>query len=291
MELTYIVKSADESIKQILKNEFNMSDRFILKLKNHKSIFINNVSVFINFKIHSGDVLKIIENFKEDSSNIVSNSDINLNILYEDEEVIVCEKPTGVAAQTRRLGQADMESLLKNYRAGKGEQPYIGVVHRLDQPVRGVMVFAKTKEAAADLSRQVQTRMADKFYYAVTDGVPEQKKGTLEDYLLRDGKTNTSKVVSKSTEGAKSARLDYEVTAQNKTNAILRIQLDTGRHHQIRVQLANAGIPIVGDAKYNFKETMTRSGKGLLLCSYKIGFKHPKTHKKMEFEIRNPFLI
>lgn len=205
---------------------------------------------------------------------------MNINILYEDEEVIVCEKPAGVAAQTKRLGQADMESLLKNYRAGKGEQPYIGVVHRLDQPVRGVMVFAKTKEAAADLSRQVQTKMADKFYYAVTDGVPEQKKGTLEDYLLRDGKTNTSKVVSKSTEGAKSARLDYEVTAQNKTNAILRIRLDTGRHHQIRVQLANAGIPIVGDAKYNFKETMTRSGNGLLLCSYKIGFKHPKTHKK-----------
>ena len=205
---------------------------------------------------------------------------MNINILYEDEEVIVCEKPAGVAAQTKRLGQADMESLLKNYRAGKGEQPYIGV-----------MVFAKTKEAAADLSRQVQTKMADKFYYAVTDGVPEQKKGTLEDYLLRDGKTNTSKVVSKSTEGAKSARLDYEVTAQNKTNAILRIRLDTGRHHQIRVQLANAGIPIVGDAKYNFKETMTRSGNGLLLCSYKIGFKHPKTHKKMEFEIRNPFLI
>ena len=205
---------------------------------------------------------------------------MNINILYEDEEVIVCEKPAGVAAQTKRLGQADMESLLKNYRAGKGEQP-----------VRGAMVFAKTKEAAADLSRQVQTKMADKFYYAVTDGVPEQKKGTLEDYLLRDGKTNTSKVVSKSTEGAKSARLDYEVTAQNKTNAILRIRLDTGRHHQIRVQLANAGIPIVGDAKYNFKETMTRSGNGLLLCSYKIGFKHPKTHKKMEFEIRNPFLI
>ena len=98
-------------------------------------------------------------------------------------------------------------------------------------------------------------------------------------------------MVSKSTEGAKSARLDYEVTAQNKTNAILRIRLDTGRHHQIRVQLANAGIPIVGDTKYNFKETMTRSGNGLLLCSYKIGFKHPKTHKKMEFEIRNPFLI
>ena len=178
---------------------------------------------------------------------------MNINILYEDEEIIVCEKPAGVATQTKRLGQADMESLLKNY--------------------------------------QVQTKMADKFYYAVTDGVLEQRKGTLEDYLLRDGKTNTSKVVSKSTEGAKAARLNYEVIAQNKTNAVLRIQLDTGRHHQIRVQLANAGIPIVGDAKYNFKEAMTRSGNGLLLCSYKIGFQHPKTHKKVEFEIDNPFLI
>lgn len=109
---------------------------------------------------------------------------MNINILYEDEEIIVCENRRGLRRRPRRLGQADMESLLKNYRAGKGEQPYIGVVHRLDQPVRGVMVFAKTKEAAADLSRQVQTKMADKFYYAVTDGVPEQKKGTLEDYLL-----------------------------------------------------------------------------------------------------------
>ena len=216
-------------------------------------------------------------------------------ILYEDNSILVIRKPAGLAVQSARIGQADVVSELKSYlakQAGVGQgEPYLAVIHRLDQPVRGVMVFAKTKEAAADLSRQVQTKMADKFYYAVTDGVPEQKKGTLEDYLLRDGKTNTSKVVSKSTEGAKSARLDYEVTAQNKTSAILRIRLDTGRHHQIRVQLANAGIPIVGDAKYNFKETMTRSGNGLLLCSYKIGFKHPKTHKKMEFEIRNPFLI
>ena len=214
---------------------------------------------------------------------------MNINILYEDEEVIVCEKPAGVAAQTRRLGQADMESLLKNYRAGKGEQPYIGVVHRLDQPVRGVMVFAKTKEAAADLSRQVQTKMADKFYYAVTDGVPEQKKGTLEDYLLRDGKTNTSKVVSKSTEGAKSARLDYEVTAQNKTNAILRIRLDTGRHHQIRVQLAHAGTPIVGDTKYGEGTVPEKRGEQLCLCSYRTSFIHPRTKKRMEFQVEPGF--
>ena len=216
---------------------------------------------------------------------------MEINILYEDEYIIVCEKPAGVATQTKRLGQADMESLLKNYRVGKGETPYIGVVHRLDQPVRGVMVFAKTKEAAAGLSRQVQSKMADKFYYALTDGVPEKKKGTLENYLLKDGKTNTSKVVSKTTEGAKLARLDYEVLAQNKTNAILRVQLDTGRHHQIRVQLSNAGIPIAGDTKYNFKAAMERGQYGLALCAYKIGFKHPETHKKMEFEIPMPFSI
>ena len=103
---------------------------------------------------------------------------MELQILYEDNAIIVCKKPAGVATQTKRLGQADMESLLKNYRAGKGEPPYIGVVHRLDQPVEGVMVFAKTKEAAANLSRQIATNAADKYYYAVTDGVPEQKKGT-----------------------------------------------------------------------------------------------------------------
>ena len=290
IELTVTEEFEMARLDQFLAGHLTQSRTYIQKLIKAGQITINgNLITRVKVPVHYGDFILI--NIPDPEKLKILPEDLNLDILYEDEEVIVCEKPAGVAAQTRRLGQADMESLLKNYRAGKGEQPYIGVVHRLDQPVRGVMVFAKTKEAAADLSRQVQTKMADKFYYAVTDGVPEQKKGTLEDYLLRDGKTNTSKVVSKSTEGAKAARLNYEVIAQNKTNAVLRIRLDTGRHHQIRVQLANAGIPIVGDAKYNFKETMTRSGNGLLLCSYKIGFKHPKTHKKMEFEIRNPFLI
>ncbi len=212
-----------------------------------------------------------------------------LTILHEDDEIIVCVKAAGVATQTKKLGQADMESLLKNYRVSKGEPPYIGVVHRLDQPVQGVMVFAKTKEAAANLSKQVSTKGADKFYYAMVDGVPEKKKDTLEDYLLRDGKTNTSKVVSKGTADAKRAELAYEVMETDGKHSILRIKLETGRHHQIRVQLSNAGWPITGDRKYNFKETMAPSEKGLALCSYKIGFVHPKTRRKMEFEIDKPF--
>ena len=191
---------------------------------------------------------------------------MNLEYLYEDDVICVVKKPAGVATQTKRLGQADMESLLKNARAGKGEPPYIGVVHRLDQPVSGVMVFAKTKEAAAALNRQIATKAADKFYYAVTDGVPEERKATLEDYLIRDGKTNDKQ-------------------------ALLRIKLETGRHHQIRVQLAHAGFPIVGDRKYNFKENMQHFSNELCLCSYKISFRHPRTKKKMDFEIDNPFRL
>lgn len=216
---------------------------------------------------------------------------MNIQILYEDEAILVCRKPAGVAVQTRRLGEPDMESLLKNYRASKGEPPFIGVVHRLDQPVEGVMLYAKTKQAASALGRQIASAQADKCYYAMTDGVPARGGGTLEDYLLRDGKTNVSSVVSKSTPGAKRSELSYEVLEQNGKRAVLKIRLKTGRHHQIRVQLAHAGFPIVGDRKYNFKENIAPSGSGLALCSYRIAFRHPVTCKKMEFEIDKPFCL
>jgi len=214
-----------------------------------------------------------------------------LEILYEDDAIIVCVKEAGVATQTKQIGQRDMESMLKTYRMQKGEPAYIGIVHRLDQPVSGIMVFAKTKEAAADLSRQVATKAADKFYYAVTDGVPDKEKGSLVDYLIRDGKTNTSKVVSSHTNGAKRAELFYEVLEKSKTQALLNIKLATGRHHQIRVQMANAGWPLVGDRKYNFKENMRQGFNSMCLCSYKLAITHPVTKKKITFEIENPFQI
>lgn len=214
---------------------------------------------------------------------------MDLSILYEDEDLLVCRKPAGVAVQTKKLGQADMESLLKNYRAARGEQPYIGVVHRLDQPVEGVMVFAKTKDAAAALGRQIMAKLADKCYYALVDGAPEKKWGTLVDYLVRDGRTNTSSVAECGTKDAKRAELSYEVIEQKNGRAVLKIRLETGRHHQIRVQLAHAGMPIVGDRKYNFKENITPSGEGLCLCSYRIGFRHPKSHKNLAFEIDKPY--
>lgn len=216
---------------------------------------------------------------------------MKLTILYEDDAILVCHKPAGVAVQTARLGEADMESLLRNYRAEKGEEPWIGVVHRLDQPVEGVMVFAKTKEAAASLGRQMRERLAEKDYYAVTDGIPAQKKGMLEDYLLRDGRTNLSSVVAKTTPGAKRASLTYEVIKEGNGRAVLRIRLQTGRHHQIRVQLAHAGMPIAGDRKYQFREHVAPSGRGLSLCACRLVFRHPADKRKLEFEIDNPYTL
>jgi 23S rRNA pseudouridine1911/1915/1917 synthase len=178
-------------------------------------------------------------------------------IIYEDDSLIVCHKPAGIATQTRRLGQADMESILKNHVAVK--TPYIGVVHRLDQPVEGVMVFAKTKQAAAKLTEQVKSRSFGKKYYALVclpdgaknfsevTGLPEE--GRLKDELLFLKRENISRIVPEGTAGAKKAVLDYRVIAGGEGCALLDIDLHTGRHHQIRAQLAGLGTPICGDTK------------------------------------------
>lgn len=208
-------------------------------------------------------------------------------IIYEDTEVLVCKKAAGIAVQTAKFGQQDMVSLLKNYRAMKKEEPYIGLVHRLDQPVEGVMVFAKSKQAAANLSKQISEKQTDKYYYAVVCGKPKEKQANLVDYLCKDGKKNTSGVVTKETVGAKRAELFYEVVEEKEDKALLRIELKTGRHHQIRVQLSHMGCPIYGDSKYNkFYEEEKRGYMPLALCAYKIAFFHPKNRKKMEFQIQ-----
>ena len=142
----------------------------------------------------------------------------------------------------------------------------------------------KNKEAAADLSRQIKTKLADKYYYAMTDGVPEKKKGTLEDELLQNGKTNTSEVVERGTPQAKHASLSYEVVEKDGKHAVLRIKLDTGRHHQIRVQLAHMGCPIVGDTKYN-PNAQKKGWQEIKLCAYKLAFHHPITGTPLEFQV------
>lgn len=204
-----------------------------------------------------------------------------LEIIYEDKDILVCHKAAGVATQTKRLGQQDMESLLKNERVKKGEPPQIWVVHRLDQPVEGVMVFAKNQKAAAELSKQVQQHVIGKYYYAVSEHEPKETAGVLEDYLLTDKKSNVTQVVEPSVKEAKKAKLEYEVVDTKDEKTLVRIKLHTGRQHQIRVQMANIECPLIGDGKYGTETTK----EGLGLCSYKLMFLHPTTKKEMKFEI------
>lgn len=206
-----------------------------------------------------------------------------LQVIYEDAEIVVCHKAAGIPVQTPKPGQQDMVSLLRNYFAGKKEPSDIFLIHRLDQPVEGIMVFARTRKAAAELSRQVKEKSMDKYYLAVIQGIPSQQSGILEHYLLRDGRSNTSRVTAKETPGAKKAVLSYEVKEVFQENALVQIKLETGRHHQIRVQMAEIGHPLVGDKKYNPQCRAEYQPIGL--CSVKTAFRHPKTGKNMEFSV------
>ena len=223
-------------------------------------------------------------------------------ILYEDNDIIVCYKPAGIAVQTAGIAQQDMVSELKNHLAGgsahnkqaAGKEPYVAVVHRLDQPVSGVLVFAKNKTAAASLSAQVQDGRAEKIYRAMVCGTFEDnKEGVLENIIYKDVKSNTSKVVppgSKEAGLGKKAKLAYkvlqELSLEGQGYSELEIKLYTGRHHQIRVQLFYAGHPILGDTKYGSevsKELSAQIGRGLKLCAYRLTLIHPRTGEKMTF--------
>lgn len=210
---------------------------------------------------------------------------MKLNIVFEDEHIIVCYKPAGVPTQTARLAEPDMVSLLKNHLKGA----YVAVVHRLDQPVEGLLVFAKTPPAAKELNKSLQNSDFGKHYKAVLCGIPKERCATLEDYLVKDGRTNTSRVCTAAEKEAKKAILSYEVLGtendDEKALSLVNIKLGTGRHHQIRVQMANMGCPIWGDSKYNTALAQDRKWRQLALCAYRLEFVHPRTKKPMVFEI------
>ena len=174
------------------------------------------------------------------------------HILYEDQDIIVCLKPAGIPTQTSRPGLPDMVSILKNHiyqNSAHKKQPYLAVIHRLDQPVEGLLVFAKTPAAAKELNRRLQSFGFGKYYQAVLLGCPQTADGILEDYLVKDGRTNTSRICTEETPGAKVARLSYHIAKTTAEFSLAEIHLDTGRHHQIRVQMAHLGCPIAGDRK------------------------------------------
>lgn len=209
-----------------------------------------------------------------------------LNVLYEDNHVIVVEKPVNIPSQGDKTGDVDMLSIVKHYLKEKYQKPgevYLGLIHRLDRPVGGVMVFAKTSKAAARLSEQVRTKQFEKQYLVVVDGKMEQEKGILEDYLLKNERNNISKVVKEGTKNAKLASLDYEVLkyAEDIQLSVVKVNLHTGRHHQIRVQFASRGHSLYADQKYGTRGR----GKQIALWAYKLSFYHPISKQKLTFQV------
>ena len=203
----------------------------------------------------------------------------DLEILYEDNHVIVVYKPANILSQGDATGDKDLLTVIKEYIKVKEHKPgnvYIGLVHRLDRPVEGIMVFAKSSKAAARLSNQIKKNEFQKHYLAVINGYLTEKKGVFKDYLFKDNNGNTTVTNSKT---GKESILEYEVLSEKDNLSLVRIHLVTGRHHQIRVQFASRGYPLVGDGRYG-----NYDGRQIHLCSYQLSFIHPTTKEILSFE-------
>ena len=209
------------------------------------------------------------------------------NILYEDNSVIVCIKQPGVPVQSDLTGDKDLQTALVDHYKKKGiEEPYIGLIHRLDRPVGGIIVFGKTASAVNHLSKQMQKRTIRKTYLAVVDGTPQDQ--TLTHFVKKKFKGNVSSVVDESVPKAKKAIMHIKRVStsmiEDRMYSLLSIKLETGRHHQIRVQLAHIGCPIWGDTKYN-KMFMDKKGwYNMALFAHEITFINPENNRHMTFE-------
>jgi len=210
-------------------------------------------------------------------------------ILYEDNHLLGIVKPVNIPTQADISGDPDLLTLLKEdlkERYNKPGNVYLGLVHRLDRPVGGAMIFAKTSKAASRLSEAVRSRGFRKIYAAVVHGKLPALRGTLRDMLLKDAKTNMVSVVKAGTPGAKEAVLDYEVLGTNGAFSLVRVELHTGRSHQIRVQMNHAGCPLYGDQKYGSR--VNKPGQQIALWSVMVGFPHPVTKEDVALTCRPP---
>lgn len=200
----------------------------------------------------------------------------NLEILYEDNHIIVVVKPFNILSQSDDTKDIDMLTLIKSYLKEKYNKPgnvYLGLIHRLDRPTGGIMVFAKTSKAASRLSEQIRLNLFTKKYLAIVNGYFDEKVGVFEDYILK--KEDNSSVISNL---GKYAKLEYEVLKEKSNLSLVNILLHTGRHHQIRVQFASRNHPLYGDQRYG-----KASKKQLALFAYYLSFNHPVTKEKLEF--------
>lgn len=208
---------------------------------------------------------------------------MDIRILYEDNHLLIVEKPVNIPVQEDRTRNLDLLTVLKNDLKVRYQKPgnvYLGLVHRLDRPVGGAIVFAKTSKAASRLSDMIRRRTIERKYYAVVHGVPKEKTGQLVHYLYKDNQKNKVTVTSSDYPKAKKAVLDYEVVETKEGLSLLSIKLHTGRPHQIRVQLSAFHHPIIGDQKYGRRKHEV--GTQIALWAYLLEFEHPVRKERVK---------
>ena len=212
----------------------------------------------------------------------------NINIIYEDNHLLVVEKPVNILMQEDDTKDEDLLSILKRYLVDKYNKPgdaYLGLVHRIDRPVGGVVVFAKTSKGASRLSNQIRLNQVKKTYMAVVEGKLEQDRATVKDYLYKDKNTNTVTIVDPLHDEAKLAILKYEVLEYKQNLSLVKIELVTGRSHQIRVQFAGLNTPLWGDQRYN---AQAEKKQQIALWAYQLEFLHPTTKAPLSFSLPLP---
>ena len=212
-----------------------------------------------------------------------------LDVIYEDNHILVVVKPQNIPSQEDESLDENMVSLVQKYLKEKYQKPgnvYVGLVHRLDRPTGGVMVFAKTGKASARLTEQIKSQEMKKTYLAVVNGVVKEDSRELVNYLKKNNRTNTVQVVPELTADAKKAVLTYQVLERKEKVTLVAVRLKTGRSHQIRVQMKHIGHPIFGDVRYG--GDILSKGHNLALWAYKLEFKHPITKEQMTFTVYPP---
>lgn len=207
-----------------------------------------------------------------------------LQVLYEDNHCLAVHKPPGLLVAADRTGDKNLLDLAKSYIKQKYDKPgaaFLGLVHRLDRPVSGIVLFARTSKSAARLSEQFRNHTVDKTYLVIVEPAPKEQQGILEDYLVKNEETNTSRVVPKGTPGSRYSRLRYRVLSRHRNRALLEIELETGRSHQIRLQLSSHGCAVLGDKRYGGAGSLKPR---LALHAWKLSFDHPTQKERIHLE-------
>ena len=283
MEFEYTIESTNFlNVKDVLKNYFGISSRLLLKLKKNNSVYLNNFICNLNDLVSVGDTVSFCLNYEEDNSNIVA-TNIPLNIVYEDECLLIINKPPNIAIHPSMLHYDNsLSNGVKYYFNLIGLHKKIRPVNRLDRNTSGLVIFAKNEYVQEFLIKEMQIKTFSKEYLAILEGTLDKKQGTINAPIARKKDSIIERCVDNSGDNSIT---HYKVLKEFDNFSLVNFKLETGRTHQIRVHSSYIGHPILGDDLYGNKSNLINRQA---LHSYKISFIHPKTRRKMHFEIDMP---